>query len=593
MSTVVERRPRAGCAGVLGEAVHDRVAAVAQDDEQHADAVRGRAPQRLDLVERGAVADDRDHGAIRQRQAQPDGRGQREAEHPHRADEPAGRAGGDAGVQLGAAGGRLLDEDRVGREAARPARARTWPGVERLAGLRGRRRAANGPRTGAGSTTAASAAAHGARVAEHGQLGRAAVRLLRVGGDRPPAACLGRRAGPGRRGTGAARPCRPRAPRRTAASTSRRRAAAAPGRGGRRTADGPAGSRPRRRTAPGTPARPAARPARSAPAQPSARRPRRDERGGARRRGTPPARRRPRARRPRSAPGAPGRGSRAAPARARASRPSARSRAPGRGRSRPRGRRGRSRPARPARAPAAPPNTGYSPASPCSRPARNGSCARWRRSCWPTITTSGTRFRRAVASAATALPSPGVLCRSAKAGSPRPDRVARRPCRPPTPRAAPARTAGRPAGRRGTAPRCCPGWRRSSSAPADAGRRRWRRGRSARMQEYRAGRTTAFVGARHALHRRGRTGRRAAQAQARRDPASPRRADHVHADRRRARGDAAGDLLPRQAPPGRRAGLTGRRAPCARDRRGDLPGRGAVVLGLSGVRRPARAGAGA
>ena len=29
-------------------------------------------------------------------------------------------------------------------------------------------------------------------------------------------------------------------------------------------------------------------------------------------------------------------------------------------------------------------HTGYSPASPSSLPARNGSCARWRRSCWPT-----------------------------------------------------------------------------------------------------------------------------------------------------------------------------------------------------------------
>ena len=64
--------------------------------------------------------------------------------------------------------------------------------------------------------------------------------------------------------------------------------------------------------------------------------------------------------------------------------------------------------------------TGYSPARPSRRPARNGSWARWRRSCWPTMTTSGARFTRAVASAETALPSPAVVCSRAKAGSPRP-----------------------------------------------------------------------------------------------------------------------------------------------------------------------------
>ena len=65
-------------------------------------------------------------------------------------------------------------------------------------------------------------------------------------------------------------------------------------------------------------------------------------------------------------------------------------------------------------------HTGYSPASPCSLPARNGSVARWRRSCWPTTTTSGARLTRAVASAPTAFPRPAVVCRIASAGSPRP-----------------------------------------------------------------------------------------------------------------------------------------------------------------------------
>src|SRR3954471_17371379 len=65
-------------------------------------------------------------------------------------------------------------------------------------------------------------------------------------------------------------------------------------------------------------------------------------------------------------------------------------------------------------------HTGYSPPSPSSRPARKGSSARWRRSCWPTATTSGARLTRAVASAPTALPRPAVVCRRTNAGSPRP-----------------------------------------------------------------------------------------------------------------------------------------------------------------------------
>ena len=101
----------------------------------------------------------------------------------------------------------------------------------------------------------------------------------------------------------------------------------------------------------------------------------------------------------------------------------ARSRAPARGSSRPRGTRARSRPGRPVARAGCSTRTGYSPASPASFPARNGSYARWRRSCWPTVTTSGARFTRAVASAATALPRPAVVCRRASAGRPRSDRV--------------------------------------------------------------------------------------------------------------------------------------------------------------------------
>src|SRR5947208_3672021 len=54
----------------FGEPVHDRVAAVVQDDEDGADAVLGCAPQRLDRVERGAVADYRDDRPVGPRHAQ-------------------------------------------------------------------------------------------------------------------------------------------------------------------------------------------------------------------------------------------------------------------------------------------------------------------------------------------------------------------------------------------------------------------------------------------------------------------------------------------------------------------------------------------
>ena len=82
-------------------------------------------------------------------------------------------------------------------------------------------------------------------------------------------------------------------------------------------------------------------------------------------------------------------------------------------------------------------------------PARNGSWTRWRRSCWPTSTTSGARLTRAVASAATALPRPRSC-----AGSPSPARRGRSPsrwpCRSTEPSCSPStkrRSSGRPASR--------------------------------------------------------------------------------------------------------------------------------------------------
>ena len=139
----VQRRPRAVAAGALGEPVHDRVAAVAQDDEQHAGVVGGRAPERLDLVEARAVADDGQHRAVRARHPQADRRRQREAEHPHRAEEPQRRGRGDARVQLRAAARGLLQQHRVAREPLRQ-RLQDVAGHQRLA----RPRRLQGSRTG-------------------------------------------------------------------------------------------------------------------------------------------------------------------------------------------------------------------------------------------------------------------------------------------------------------------------------------------------------------------------------------------------------------------------------------------------------------
>ena len=116
MSTV-ERRPRAGRAGALGEAVHDRVAAVAQDDEQHAApyAPRSTAPGsgRARSRRRRPPAP-----GGRPRQPQPDRGGQREAEHPHRADEPAAaRWPGCGRAAPGRLDGVSSTQDRVAREA--------------------------------------------------------------------------------------------------------------------------------------------------------------------------------------------------------------------------------------------------------------------------------------------------------------------------------------------------------------------------------------------------------------------------------------------------------------------------------------------
>ena len=101
-------------------------------------------------------------------------------------------------------------------------------------------------------------------------------------------------------------------------------------------------------------------------------------------------------------------------------------------------RRGRSRRERPAPAPAGRPTPGSRRRGRSSRPVRNGSKTRWRRSCWPTMITSGARFTRAVAIAPTAFPSPAVVCRSASDGLAAADRVARSRARRPAPSCSPS-----------------------------------------------------------------------------------------------------------------------------------------------------------
>src|SRR3954471_1120361 len=77
---LLERRPWTRPAVLLGEAVHDRVAPVRKHDEERAHAIVRGAPHGHDLVDRRAVADDRDDRAIRHRHAQAHRRRQREAE---------------------------------------------------------------------------------------------------------------------------------------------------------------------------------------------------------------------------------------------------------------------------------------------------------------------------------------------------------------------------------------------------------------------------------------------------------------------------------------------------------------------------------
>ena len=375
----VELRPRPVGPAALREPVHDRVAAVDEHDEEDADAVGGRAPQRGDLVERGAVADDGQHRAVLPRDPHADRRGHREAEHPHRADEAERLGRRDARVQLRAARRRLLEQDRVVRQALGQ-RGEHVAGAHRLAGLRRRRRGrALAGRPGGGGASVDRLGQRGAdrgRLAEHGEVDRAAVGLrgvLRDDGDararldeRPFVIGVlpeGARPHDEEGVVGAEHLAQPRPPGRQVPGEARMVLREA-GLASERLLPHRAAEALRERTSAAQPAAPSA-PAPATIAGASA------ARAGPRARRPTPGRRRS------SAAAWRGRGSRAAPAPARSSRPSGRSRSPGRGRWRPRGRRGRSRPARPARGRAGRPRRGSRPpgragARPGTAPARGG-----------------------------------------------------------------------------------------------------------------------------------------------------------------------------------------------------------------------------
>ena len=185
---LLERRPRRLARAVLlGEPVHDRVAAVGQHDEQHAAAVVRGAPQRLDAVERRPVADDRHDRAARVGHPHADRGRQAEAEPAHRgAEEPERGPGREQPVQVGAARRRLLDDDGLGREPLRQ-RGHHVRGPQRLAARRGPAggtgRLGRRGRRGPGGQALREGGAHGGGAGDDRELHRAVVGVLEVVGD--------------------------------------------------------------------------------------------------------------------------------------------------------------------------------------------------------------------------------------------------------------------------------------------------------------------------------------------------------------------------------------------------------------------------
>ena len=99
-----EIRPRAAPTGTLGQPVHDRVAVVGHHDRQQRRAVTSGAPQRLDRVQRGAVAEHRHDGPVLERHREPRRGRDAEAERAVGAADEA-RAAGARGSAASAPGG--------------------------------------------------------------------------------------------------------------------------------------------------------------------------------------------------------------------------------------------------------------------------------------------------------------------------------------------------------------------------------------------------------------------------------------------------------------------------------------------------------
>ena len=129
-----------------GEAVHDRVPPVGEHDQQHADVVARRAPQRLDRVHGRAVAEHGDDGPVGQPHAQSDRPGQPEARGSRW--RCSGTRTGSSPEDAGRARAGSTDTPRRGgrrQEAARRARrARDRAGGALRHPARQRRRSADG-----------------------------------------------------------------------------------------------------------------------------------------------------------------------------------------------------------------------------------------------------------------------------------------------------------------------------------------------------------------------------------------------------------------------------------------------------------------
>ena len=188
-SRTSESRPGRLAAGLLGEPVHDRVAAVGQHDEQHADAVVRRAPQRLDSYSDEPSPTTATTGRSGRAIRTPIAAGSANPSPPMAAlRKPSGARAGSSRCSSGrldgvsstttvSAGSRF---GQRGEHVRRPASARR-PGRAAAAARTARR--PGGP-DGRGRSPARRARAQtAAGSAEDGQLGRAAVRLGRVVGD--------------------------------------------------------------------------------------------------------------------------------------------------------------------------------------------------------------------------------------------------------------------------------------------------------------------------------------------------------------------------------------------------------------------------